>query len=69
MHHHHHDDADALGVIDPVDPARAISAFCVIAGPLTGSHLSHIIGRAIAFAFTGLAKGGQWRVEGAGLDH
>ena len=22
MHHHHHDDADALGIVDPVDAAR-----------------------------------------------
>jgi hypothetical protein len=31
MHHHHHDDADALGVVDPVDP-RGMSGGCAIYG-------------------------------------
>ena len=42
MHHHHEDDAEALGVIDPVDP---LSTRCAIGGHDAshfGSHLSRI---------------------------
>ena len=43
MHHHHHDDAEALGVVDPVDPARS-------AARPNASPLSRIVIQAVVSA-------------------
>ena len=42
MHHHHEDDAEALGVVDPVDPRAARRIGRLYRTSHFGSHLSHI---------------------------
>jgi hypothetical protein len=55
MHHHHEDDAEALGVVDPVDPARGRLAALKLR--LTDRDVAHMI------------SSGSARVAGCGLSH